>query len=421
MTGTSGFGPAATVARALPTPLRLLLLAAIAAALLFASGPPRRAEALFHFAVIDEVMWGYGADPNIQYVEIKMLSSGQNLTAHEILGYFNADGSYGGDILEVPSNAPNGSANGTYIIASTSFAAAAGITPEFTFAPVSLPATGMICVGGGTGVLPANPPTWDRTNMANWFDCVPYGGYTGPPIKYGPATPFGLGDGASSLTRISDTDNTSVDFALACPAPKVGTNAIGFNHDNHIDLPPTKTFDDLTWPNSDLTGDGCGDGDDDNDAMSDANELSLPGIACPAATAATSPIAADTDGDRFLDGAECALGTDPASSASKPVLTACAAAGDADADGLTDRVEICHYNSDPNNNNTDGDVCRDGKEAASLNNDNAVNSGDQLILSSHLGATAGGPTYVVDFDITKDGGINSGDQLTMAGRLGNCP
>ena len=41
----------------------------------------------------------------------------------------------------------------------------------------------------------------------------------GPPIKAGPATPFGLGDGTKSLTRQSDTDNPSVDFVLACPSP----------------------------------------------------------------------------------------------------------------------------------------------------------------------------------------------------------
>ena len=50
------------------------------------------AERAFHFAVIDEVMFGYGGDPNIQYVEIRDDNGGQNLTAHAILGYFNTDG-----------------------------------------------------------------------------------------------------------------------------------------------------------------------------------------------------------------------------------------------------------------------------------------------------------------------------------------
>ena len=215
MKGTSG--PAA--ARALPPLLRLLGAAfALGVIALAAAGPPHRTDAAFHFAVIDELMFGYGGDPDIQYVEIRMLSSGQNVTQHAIVGYFNSDGSYGGDILEIPSNVPS-SAAGRYVLGTPDYVAASGMTPEFTFTPVTLPSTGMLCFGGGGGVLPQNPPTWSRTTMSNWVDCVPYGGYTGPPIAFGPATPFGPGDGSQSLTRISDTDNTSVDFALACPAP----------------------------------------------------------------------------------------------------------------------------------------------------------------------------------------------------------
>ncbi|MBI5285521.1 MAG: hypothetical protein HY874_10550 [Chloroflexi bacterium] len=407
--------------------LRILAGAAAVAAVLFAaSGRPQRADAAFHFAVIDEVMFGYGGDPNIQYVEMRMLVSGQNVTAHAILGYFNTDGSYGGDILELPGNVPGSS--GRYLIASTGFAAAAGVTPEFTVAPVTLPATGMICIGGGGGVFPLNPPTWTRTNMLNWVDCVPYGGYVGPPIKNGPASPFGLGDGTSSLTRISDTDNTSVDFALACPAPEANTKAVGFNHDNHIDLPPTKPFDDLTWPNSDLVGDGCGDADDDNDNMSDVNELALPGPSCPSATAATDPLKADTDGDRVLDGAECALGADPASAASKPSPTACGVTTDMDGDRLSDRAEFCGYNSNPNSTDTDGDMAaagaRDGCEAASINNDRIVNSGDQLLMVQEIIAQPTPSLRLPSFDVNRDGVVNAGDQLLLAlfiATAGQCP
>lgn len=424
MTGTAGRGSARSTAG---TALRLLAGALTVAAVVFAAGGrAQRTEAAFHLAVIDEVMSGYGGDPNVQFVEIRMISSGQNVTAHAILGYFNGDGSYGGDILELPGNVAGSS--GRYVIASTGFASAAGITPEFTFAPVSLPATGMVCFGGGGGVLPLNPPTWTRTTMTNWIDCVPYGGYAGPPIKNGPATALGLGDGTNSLTRVSDTDNTSADFALACPAPEANTKAVGFNHDNHIDLPPTKPFDDLTWPNSDLLGDGCGDADDDNDNMSDVNELALPGASCPSATAATDPLKADTDGDRVLDGPECALGTDPASAASKPPAAACGATTDADGDRLSERAEVCGYASNPNSNDTDRDMAaagaRDGCEAASINNDRVVNSGDQLLLVQEILRETTPSLRLVSFDLNKDGAVNAGDQLLMLlfiSPSGQCP
>lgn len=420
MTGNPGRGPA----RAATTVAARLLPAALALAAVLGIGSFRteRAEAAFHFAAISEVMFGYNGDPDVQFVEVQMQSAGQNLTAHAILGYFDATGAYGGDILEVPTNVQTGDSGGRWIMGSPDYAAISGMTPDFTFTPVaSMPTTGMVCVGGGPGVLPQNPPTWTRTTMTNWFDCVPYGGYTGPPIKHGPASPFGPGDGTSSLTRIMDTDNTSVDFALACPTPQNNRDAIGLNHDDHIDLPANRIFDDITWPNSDTTGDNCGDTDDDNDGLSDADELSLPGAACPAATAATDPLVADTDGDRAFDGAECALGTDPTDGGVRPSNTACGAGDDPDNDGIITRFEICHFNTNPNDANSDGDGCGDGKEVSSTNGDFAVNSGDQLTLASAFQTTPGHPMYHVDFDLNRDGFINSGDQLLLAKNFGNCP
>ena len=417
------------------TLLRALAAVAVVATLtVFGDGRAPKTEAAFHIAVINEVMFGYGADPNVQYVEIQANAAGQSITAHAILGYFNADGSYGADILEVPTNLASLPSGGRYILGSTGFGAAAGITPEFTFAPVTLPATGMICYGGG-GLVPQNPPTWDRSIMTNWIDCVPYSGYVATPNKYGScpttpncSTPFGPGDGTQSLTRLSTTNNPPVDWGLTCPAPEVVTKAIGFNHDNHINLPPTKAFDDLTWPNSDLVGDGCGDADDDNDNMSDINELALPGPSCPAATAPTNPLAGDSDGDRVLDGAECALGTDPANGAIKPSPAACGATTDSDSDRLSDRAEFCGYNSNPSSVDTDGDMAaagaRDGCEAASLNNDRVVNSGDQLILVQEIIGQPVPALRLVAFDVNKDGGVNSGDQLLIAQFIspaGQCP
>ncbi|MDI6858851.1 MAG: LamG domain-containing protein, partial [Dehalococcoidia bacterium] len=87
-----------------------------------------------------------------------------------------------------------------------------------------------------------------------------------------------------------------------------------------IDNGPVIGGDDITVPNGDGLGDACDD-DDDNDWLSDINE----------ATAGTSPLVADTDGDRVLDGAEVILGSDPLDPASKP---SCAGIEDNDRDCL---------------------------------------------------------------------------------------
>ena len=146
------------------------------------------------------------------------------------------------------------------------------------------------------------------------------------------------------------------------------------------------------------------------------------------ASAPTNPLESDTDGDRFLDGAECALGTNPASSASAPAVASCAAVGDPDADKIQSRLEVCFYNTNPNAVDTDGDAAaagaKDGCEIASINADRIVNSIDQGAMAGHVGTSAGGPNYVVDFDLNKDGTTSSIDQGIMASFIvppGQCP
>jgi hypothetical protein len=212
---------------------------------------------------------------------------------------------------------------------------------------------------------------------------------------------------------------------------------------NFIDLHVFgKTFDDLTAANSDQVGDAC-DSDKDNDGLTNSDELNLgPGGSahslCPAATAATDPLKADTDGDRVLDRAECALGFDPANAASKPPASP---SGDTDHDGLTDAfeatigtnptkadtdgdfildgVEYKAYNTSPLLVNTDGDTCSDAKEIGSVNADLTVDTVDQSLVSSAQG-TAPGPPYILDFDLNKDGVINSTDLLLQGKVLGAC-
>jgi hypothetical protein len=222
-----------------------------------------------------------------------------------------------------------------------------------------------------------------------------------------------------------DTDGDGiVDANDNCPAE---INPGQENADaNFIDQTGPSTQDDRTWPNSDAAGDAC-DADDDNDGLVDSAEAA----GCNG-SGALNPLIRDTDGDRFLDGPECTLGTNPASAASKPALTACGAAGDADNDRIATRVEVCNYNTNPADNDTDNDLdgfpttglTKDGCEAASLNNDRVVNAGDQLLMVLEILREPTPSLRLVSMDVNKDGSVNSGDQLTLALFLvpgGQCP
>ena len=193
---------------------------------------------------------------------------------------------------------------------------------------------------------------------------------------------------------------------------------------NYIDNSPpyAPAVDDKTWPNSDAEGDAC-DADDDNDGRSDTDEA--PGSGC--AGAVTNPLFRDTDGDRFLDGAECALSTDPTSAVSKPAATlvACGPAGDTDSDKISDRIEFCYYGTNPANSDTDGDKAldgaKDGCEAASFNVDRIVNVADMGMLATAISNPA---FRIVNLDVNKDGVWNPADQGIVASFIspaGQCP
>ena len=83
------------------------------------------------------------------------------------------------------------------------------------------------------------------------------------------------------------------------------------------------------------SGDEC-DTDDDNDGRTDADRSLrrwLRGLRH------STPLLRDTDGDRFLDNAECAVATDPYIKRPRSLLlTDCGAVGDADGDKISNRA-----------------------------------------------------------------------------------
>jgi hypothetical protein len=184
--------------------------------LLVLAAPSGRAA--FHFAHIDEVLTSYGGDAGVQFVEIEMEEIIQNILTDSVFAAFDTSGAYVADILVVPGNVANAGAGVRWIVGTAQFAVASGLTPDFVMPDGILPTTGgMVCYGGGGGILPAPPGSWDRTDFANYVDCVAYGTYAGPSnALIGTPTPRD-GDG-HSLERVSGTNDNAADFICGDPA-----------------------------------------------------------------------------------------------------------------------------------------------------------------------------------------------------------
>ena len=169
--------------------------------------PLRTSEAVFHFSVIDEVMTSYDGDTAVQFVEINMLLSGQNVVANTVLAAFDDSGSYLGDVLVVPQNVPSSGSGVRWIMGTSQFETVSGLAPDFIM-PAGLPTGGgMVCWGGPV----------DHTNPAQYVDCVAYGTYSGPSNVH-VGTPTSLDADGHSLQRTQDTANNAADFACGDPA-----------------------------------------------------------------------------------------------------------------------------------------------------------------------------------------------------------
>ena len=189
---------------------------------------PLPARALFHVAVISEVLTSYDGDDSIQFIEIEMLFVLQNVVGGSVIARFDRDGVYLDDVIVLPlpptpqdPPVPNHGVGVTYLLATQAFVDRTSLDPEFII-PATLPTSGgMICFGGGGGVLPLIPPDWDRDDLDSYVDCLAYGDYSGPTgIHSGDPTP--LVAVGHSLKRISETEDNLMDFR--CGDPLTPTN-----------------------------------------------------------------------------------------------------------------------------------------------------------------------------------------------------
>jgi len=200
-------------------------------------------------------------------------------------------------------------------------------------------------------------------------------------------------------------------------------------------------------PSQDKLGDAC-DTDDDNDWMLDTGThpvTGVPGEDVGCGSGPTNPLVADTDGDTVIDGAECALGSDPNDPTSSPApaspnkdgdglpawLDNLLCPSDVDGDGLvgdndpdcdspqgvvefTDGWEFRKYGTDPSVVDTDGDSCKDWIEIVDLDGNRVANINDVYIVAGRVFPPTADPVEKALCDLDGNGKVNINDVYLAA-------
>ena len=160
---------------------------------------PGSALATFHENEISKVMVGFNGNTQIQAVELKMLSAGQNLVSGCVLRTYDANGVLIGTLGTFSSNlnSANALAGRKILFATHAFAVAFGITPDLVISPNLLVGTGQVSF--------ENPP----------FSCLVNA------IAYGPVTT--VKDGTTTAPTFSTAGATvlarSIDDGIAVTCP----------------------------------------------------------------------------------------------------------------------------------------------------------------------------------------------------------
>ncbi len=232
--------------------------------------PASPASAIVHLAEVHEIMVGADGDPDVQFIEINMRLGGQNITNGSHLASFDSSGSFSSLLITFSGNVPNGGDGVRWIVGTSEFESASGITADFVIpASPGLPAgAGMVCLFEAFR---------DFTDPVGSVDCLAYGGagFTGSNPNSSPseAATTGPGDGAKSLTRIVPASlfgaapwargDQANDFALRCPTPENNAGEIGVlgadgDSDGLPDCHENELGTDVSDPDTD--DDGCQDG-----------------------------------------------------------------------------------------------------------------------------------------------------------------
>jgi hypothetical protein len=212
------------------------------------------------------------------------------------------------------------------------------------------------------------------------YTAVPVGAGTRMGIDRDEDAILDADDNCPAFANPGQEDSNSDGVGDACEPPDIDGDGVANELDN---CPVTANANQL-----DTDGDGAGDAcdtDDDNDGLSDADELTI---------YFTDPLLSDSDGDNVLDGVEVTNGTNPNNT-------------DTDGDGVTDDVDV-----EPLSFNVSGDVAPLGAP------DGIVNVADLLIQTRFImGLSTPGTIELQNGDLypvgLPDGVINMSDLILI--------
>ncbi len=163
---------------------------------------PAPAWATFHFIKVVEVFPGTTADPNAQYVILRMYFAGQEFVGGHSLAIFDAGGNKVGTFT-FPGSVANGANLASILIATADAEALFKVSADLAMDPMLEPAGGAVC--------------WDVVN------CVAWGSFAAPAaLPAPPGAPFNPSGGlplGSAMHRDLSTGGATSGFALAPPAP----------------------------------------------------------------------------------------------------------------------------------------------------------------------------------------------------------
>jgi hypothetical protein len=163
--------------------------------------------------VLDEVLGSWLGDDEVQYVELRMLSTGQSaLTGVAALVFDDATASTDGQrVYGFQQSVAQDGAGVKILVATSKASTQAGVTADFVLPPGFIhPKAGRICyaVAGTLGL--------------SVVDCVAYGDYTGPRLTFGP--PTAITPDNRVLRRTQQTGKNRADWIGALD-PKLQNNA----------------------------------------------------------------------------------------------------------------------------------------------------------------------------------------------------
>jgi hypothetical protein len=186
------------------TLIRLLVATSLLSAGLVLISSPAAAD--FHLMKVDEVFAGTAAQPNADFVELRMDAPGQNIVGGHELYLYEASGTR--HACTIPSNVPNAALNNRILFATALFP---GTTPDFIIPP--------LLAGGGGAVC-----------FETSIDCVSWGSFGGT-TTHPSGTPFPGGiPPDQSIDRTPDTmdtGNSAADFDAVMPSAQNNAGNLG--------------------------------------------------------------------------------------------------------------------------------------------------------------------------------------------------